>query len=101
MAVSSTALVMQMLQDKGEIASPHGSAAFGVLLMQDLAIVPMLALIPMLAGPENILGEHARMEAPWDHSWAFFFWYGDLVSTLCLLSWNDWRARKTGRVFFW
>jgi glutathione-regulated potassium-efflux system ancillary protein KefC len=60
MAVSSTALVMQILQDKGEIASPHGSAAFGVLLMQDLGIVPMLALIPMLAGPEvfsvNIFG---------------------------------------------
>ena len=60
MAVSSTALVMQILQDKGEIASPHGSAAFGVLLMQDLAIVPMLALIPVLAGPEvfsvNMLG---------------------------------------------
>ena len=51
MAVSSTALVMQMLQDKGEIASPHGGAAFGVLLMQDLAIVPMLAFIPVLAGP--------------------------------------------------
>jgi glutathione-regulated potassium-efflux system protein KefB len=53
MAVSSTALVMEMLHDKGEIASPHGSTAFGVLLMQDLAIVPMLALIPVLAGPET------------------------------------------------
>lgn len=52
MAVSSTALVMQMLQDKGEIASSHGSAAFGILLMQDLAIVPMLALIPALAGSD-------------------------------------------------
>lgn len=51
MAVSSTALVMQILQEKGEIASPHGGAAFGVLLMQDLAVVPMLALIPVLAGP--------------------------------------------------
>ncbi len=58
MAVSSTAIVMQILQDKGEIASPHGGAAFGVLLMQDLAIVPMLAIIPVLAGsgkfPVNI-----------------------------------------------
>jgi glutathione-regulated potassium-efflux system protein KefB len=53
MAVSSTALVMEMLHDKGEIASPHGGAAFGVLLMQDLAIVPILALIPILAGPET------------------------------------------------
>jgi glutathione-regulated potassium-efflux system protein KefB len=33
MAVSSTALVMQLLQDRGETASPHGGAAFGVLLM--------------------------------------------------------------------
>ncbi len=52
MAVSSTALVMQMLQDRGEVASPHGGAAFGVLLMQDLAIVPMLAIIPVLAGSQ-------------------------------------------------
>ena len=51
MAVSSTALVMQTLREKGEIASPHGGAAFGVLLMQDVAIVPMLALVPILAGP--------------------------------------------------
>ena len=51
MAVSSTAMVMQMLQDRGEIASPHGRTAFGILLMQDLAIVPMLAVIPILAVP--------------------------------------------------
>jgi len=55
MAVSSTALVMQMLQEKGEIASPHGRTAFGVLLMQDLAIIPMLAIIPVLAGPGTFL----------------------------------------------
>ncbi len=54
MAVSSTALVMQMLQERGEIASAHGSGAFGVLLMQDLAIVPMLALVPMLAGSQAL-----------------------------------------------
>lgn len=51
MAMSSTALVMEMLHDKGEVASPHGSAAFGILLMQDLAVVPVMALIPILAGP--------------------------------------------------
>ncbi len=54
MAVSSTALVMQILRDRGEIASPHGSSSFGVLLMQDLAIVPMLALIPMLANFQEL-----------------------------------------------
>ncbi len=54
MAVSSTALVMQLLQERGEIASPHGRSAFGVLLMQDLAIVPMLAVIPVLAARNNL-----------------------------------------------
>ena len=49
-ALSSTAIVMQILRDKGEIASEHGQTAFAVLLMQDLAVVPLLALIPVIAG---------------------------------------------------
>ena len=54
MAVSSTAMVLQMLKERGEIASPHGSGAFSVLLMQDLAVVPMLALIPFLAVSQTL-----------------------------------------------
>jgi glutathione-regulated potassium-efflux system protein KefB len=50
LALSSTAFVMQLLRDRGEVASPHGTAAFGVLLMQDLAVVPVMALLPILAG---------------------------------------------------
>jgi glutathione-regulated potassium-efflux system protein KefB len=49
LALSSTAIVIQMLRDQGEVASGHGQAAFAVLLMQDLAVVPFLALIPILA----------------------------------------------------
>lgn len=49
-ALSSTAIVIQILRDKGEIASQHGQTAFAVLLMQDLAVVPLLALIPVIAG---------------------------------------------------
>jgi len=49
LALSSTALVMQMLHERGETASPHGSAAFAVLLLQDLAVVPLLALVPLLS----------------------------------------------------
>jgi glutathione-regulated potassium-efflux system protein KefB len=49
LALSSTALVMQMLQERGEIASCHGQTAFAILLMQDLAVVPLLAMIPVLA----------------------------------------------------
>ena len=50
LALSSTALVMQMLYEQGEIATEHGQTAFAVLLMQDLAVVPMLALLPLAAG---------------------------------------------------
>jgi glutathione-regulated potassium-efflux system protein KefB len=49
LSLSSTALVMQMLYEKGEIATPRGQTAFAVLLMQDIAVVPMLALLPLAA----------------------------------------------------
>jgi len=49
LALSSTALVMQMLYENGEIATPRGQTAFAVLLMQDIAVVPMLALLPLAA----------------------------------------------------
>lgn len=48
-ALSSTAFVMQLLRDSGETASRHGTTAFSVLLAQDLAIVPLLALVPILS----------------------------------------------------
>ncbi len=48
-ALSSTAFVMQLLRDRGEVASRHGTTAFAVLLMQDLAVVPIMALVPLLA----------------------------------------------------
>jgi len=48
LALSSTAFVMQILQERGDIASPHGQTTFAILLMQDLAVVPLLALIPIL-----------------------------------------------------
>jgi glutathione-regulated potassium-efflux system protein KefB len=49
LALSSTALVMQMLYERAEIATHHGQTAFAILLMQDLAVVPMIALMPVLA----------------------------------------------------
>ena len=50
MAMSSTAMVMRLASDRGEIESPHGRPVVGVLLFQDLAVVPLLVLIPALAG---------------------------------------------------
>jgi len=57
LALSSTAFVMQLLQERGEIASRHGSTAFAVLLMQDLAIVPLLALVPILSDTGTLSAE--------------------------------------------
>ncbi|SHG76711.1 monovalent cation:proton antiporter-2 (CPA2) family protein [Ferrimonas marina] len=51
-ALSSTAIVLQTLQEKGLTQTEGGRAAFSVLLFQDIAVIPMLALIPLLALPE-------------------------------------------------
>ena len=57
LALSSTAFVMQILQERGEIASPHGQTTFAILLMQDLAVVPLLALTPILGDVESLVGD--------------------------------------------
>lgn len=49
-ALSSTAIVLKLLRDKGELESAHGRIALGILIFQDLIIVPMILLIPYLAG---------------------------------------------------
>ena len=49
LALSSTAMVMQLLTERGEISTTHGRASFSVLLFQDLAVVPILILLPVLA----------------------------------------------------
>ena len=53
MAMSSTAIVVKMMADRLELESEHGRRVMGVLLFQDLAVVPLLVLIPALgAAPE-------------------------------------------------
>ncbi|MEM9350949.1 MAG: cation:proton antiporter, partial [Pseudomonadota bacterium] len=51
-ALSSTAIVLQTLQEKGLMKSEGGQSAFAVLLTEDIAVIPMLALLPLLAVPE-------------------------------------------------
>ena len=48
MAMSSTAIVVKLLAERLELESPHGRLVMGVLLFQDLAVVPLLVLIPAL-----------------------------------------------------
>ncbi|MGE4220982.1 MAG: monovalent cation:proton antiporter-2 (CPA2) family protein [Alphaproteobacteria bacterium] len=50
LSLSSTAVVLRVLSDRNELAARHGRAALGVLLAQDLAVVPLLVLIPLLGG---------------------------------------------------
>ncbi|HUF36828.1 MAG TPA: monovalent cation:proton antiporter-2 (CPA2) family protein [Gemmatimonadales bacterium] len=52
LALSSTAVVLQVLIERRELATPRGRVAFSVLLLQDLAVVPLLTLVPLLRGPE-------------------------------------------------
>jgi monovalent cation:H+ antiporter-2, CPA2 family len=51
MAMSSTAIVVKLMADRLELESEHGRRVMGVLLFQDLAVVPLLVLIPALSAP--------------------------------------------------
>ncbi|KAL2643074.1 hypothetical protein R1flu_010661 [Riccia fluitans] len=54
LALSSTAVVLQVLQERGESTSRHGRATFSVLLFQDLAVVVLLILIPLLGAKGGV-----------------------------------------------
>jgi CPA2 family monovalent cation:H+ antiporter-2 len=49
-ALSSTAIVMKLLAERGQTDSPHGQVMVGMLIFQDLCIVPLMLLVPVLAG---------------------------------------------------
>ncbi|MEX1243710.1 MAG: cation:proton antiporter [Thermoanaerobaculia bacterium] len=52
-ALSSTAIVLKLLADRRELDSPHGRFLIGILILQDLAVVPMLLSLEFLAGSEG------------------------------------------------
>ncbi len=52
-AMSSTTVLMRLISERSELDSAHGRAALGVSLMQDLAVVPAMLLIPLLAGAQE------------------------------------------------
>jgi len=49
-ALSSTAIVLKLLTDRGDIDAPHGRLATAILIFQDLCVVPIMLLVPFLAG---------------------------------------------------
>jgi CPA2 family monovalent cation:H+ antiporter-2 len=61
-ALSSTAIVLKTLSEKAEIDSPHGRIMTGILIFQDLCVVPLMLLIPTLSGGEaNIIEITAKL----------------------------------------
>ena len=54
LALSSTALVLQMLAEKKQLAASHGRAAFSILLFQDLAAIPLIAILPLLGASQSV-----------------------------------------------
>lgn len=60
-ALSSTAIIFKLYEESGEIDAPQGQAAASILLFQDLALVPMTLLVPVLAHP----GERGMAGAAW------------------------------------
>jgi monovalent cation:proton antiporter-2 (CPA2) family protein len=63
LSLSSTALVMQLLGERGEVQHPHGQKSFAILLLQDLAIVPLLALVALLSPVETAGGDPVWLSA--------------------------------------
>ena len=58
-SLSSTAIVLKLLADRGETAAPHGEVGLALLIFQDVAIIAMVLLVPMLGGAGGGAGEVA------------------------------------------
>lgn len=55
-SLSSTAIVLKIIQEKAEVSTHHGKTSLGILIFQDVIIVPMILLIPILAGKSSNIG---------------------------------------------
>jgi monovalent cation:H+ antiporter-2, CPA2 family len=56
LSLSSTAIVLKHLQEKSEVESPHGKVTLGILIYQDIMVVPMMLLVPFLTGNVKNIG---------------------------------------------
>ncbi len=73
LALSSTAFCLQLLSERGGISTPMGRRVFSILLMQDLAVVPLLALISVLASSDSSVASEGHN---------FFFAIGAIFALL-------------------
>ncbi|MBN1206013.1 MAG: cation:proton antiporter [Myxococcaceae bacterium] len=63
LSLSSTAFALQLLAEKNELPTEYGRASFGILLFQDLAVIPLLALLPILGASDTPSTEPAWLSA--------------------------------------
>ena len=55
-SLSSTAIVLKTLQDRKEISAPHGRNALAILIFQDIIVVPMMLVTPLISGESTNIG---------------------------------------------
>ena len=60
LALSATSIALRILEERGHLQHPYGQRAFAILLFQDMSVVPLLALIPLLAAPGEVK-QHASL----------------------------------------
>jgi CPA2 family monovalent cation:H+ antiporter-2 len=65
-SLSSTAIVLKILQERGEVDTPHGNMTLAILIFQDLIAIPMMLALPFLAGIGTLEGESLLMMLFWD-----------------------------------
>jgi CPA2 family monovalent cation:H+ antiporter-2 len=68
LSLSSTAIVLQTLSEKSLMQTPGGRSAFAVLLTQDIAVIPMLALMPLLTGAAPLAVSEEHIGAAFMHA---------------------------------
>lgn len=71
LSLSSTALVLQMFEEKGLLQTAAGQSSFGILLFQDIAAIPILILIPFLAGTSSSASVPQHGLSLYLPAWAF------------------------------
>src|SRR5262249_3045822 len=77
LSMSSTAIVSKMLVDRLELQSPHGRLIMGIALFQDLAVVPLLILVPALAsGQQNLWSAIGAAVLKAGVALALLLWFG-------------------------
>lgn len=60
-ALSSTAIVLRLLQERNAMHTPHGQIALGILIFQDVIVVPMMLVTPILAGQADNVGREVAL----------------------------------------